>query len=494
MGQIDRLADVEETETKSDGEEILLGRSLCCVGVCPYHGHIGPQADPSETDRSSSNHSPLKQWIKLHRSQSARRDLTGGLQPDYNLVDDESDGLTPIPSAAQPVSIDTQLRSDGTTSSAKIEIEMGDPAIATHISAGATSEGIAAAVSEAKKNDRGETIDSLFSRFLGESSAGRGMPAHSSSPKTSGPATESQSADQAAHATSQGNAMQALLAKLATPAAPSTLPLSADVRSPTSQSFPNSTYALPPSSSAHMQNSPSQAHARSLLSMLSPKVTSAAPASSAPPSHQGFPPQPNFASHPVVPAQSSTSAGDKEIRRKALLDNMMAGLGPITSPTPTHAPTSNAQYMSPQQAARSPLAQAPQPMFGQSSQPIAPIPQMMSGPPAYPYSQQRPSQLPLHNVPPHSAGPHHMPPSGTQWHMPGPPSPMVPFNGIAPPPAFSGNLPMPPQFMPTGQNQRGHSQHLLNQLLAGPPPAPAPKPPQGAGDLLNVLLGARPTG
>jgi hypothetical protein len=372
---------------------------------------------------------------------------------------------------------------------------MGDPAIATHISAGATSEGIAAAVREAKKNDRGETIDSLFSRFLGESSAGRGMAAHSSSPKTSGPATESQSADQAAHATSQGNAMQALLAKLATPATSSTLPPTANVGSPIPQPLPTSMYAVSSASAAQMQTSPSQAHARSLLSMLSPKVTPAAPALSAPVHQQGFPPQPNFASHPAAPAQSSTSAGDKETRRKALLDNMMAGLGPITSPTPAHAPASNAQYMSPRQAAHPPFAQAPQPMFGQSSQPIALIPQMMSGPPVYPYPQQRPPQLPVHNVPPHSAGPHHMPPSGAQWRMPGPPSPMVPFNGIAPPPAFSGNnMPMPPHFMPPVQNQGGHSQHLLNQLLAGPPPALAPKPPQGAGDLLNVLLGTRPTG
>lgn len=491
MGQIDRLADVEETETESDGKEILLGRSFCCVGVyLPLPGSYRTSRRPSETDRSSSNHSPLKQWIKLHRGQSARRDLTGGLQADYNLADDESDGLTPIPSAAQPVSIDTQLRSDGTTSSAKIEIEMGDPAIATHISAGATSEGIAAAVSEAKKNDRGETIDSLFSRFLGESSAGRGMAAHSSSPKTSGPATESQSADQAAHATSQGNAMQALLAKLATPAATSTF-----VGSPASQPLTTSAYTLSSASAAQKQASPSQTHAQSLLSMLSPKLTPAAPASSAPAPQQGFPPQPNFASHPVPPAQSSTSASDKEVRRKALLDNMMAGLGPITSPTLTHVSTSNAQYMSPQQAARPPFAQAPQPMFGQSSQPIAPIPQMISGPPAYPYPQQRPPHFPVHNVPPHSAGPHHMPSSGAHWPMPGPPSPMVPFNGIAPPPAFSGNnMPMPPQFMPTVPIQGGHSQHLLNQLMAGPAPPLVPKPPQGAGDLLNALLGTRPTG
>jgi hypothetical protein len=395
------------------------------------------------------------------------------------MMDEESDGLTPIPTAAQPVSIDTQLRSDGTTSSAKIEIEMGDPAIATHISAGATTESLTS--SEAKKNDRGETIDSLFSRFLGESSAGRGMSANVSLPKTSGPATESQSADQAAHATSQGNAMQALLAKLATPAG--------------SVNAPSMSYASPSAQTAQMQTSPNQTHAQSLLSMLSPKATPAAPASTAPAAQQGLPPPPNFASHPSVPAQPNTSADDKEVRRKALLDNMMAGLGPISSPASSHALPGphNIQYAS-HQPVQPPFPQALQPMFGQNSQQIAHVPQMISGPPTYPYPQQRPPpSLPLQNIPPHSAGPPQMHPSGAHWHMPGPPSPMVPFNGIAPPPAFTGNMPIPPQFMSPTQPQRGHSQNLLNQLLAGPPPHAAPKP-QGAGDLLNVLLGSRPTG
>ncbi|KAG7530471.1 hypothetical protein FFLO_05012 [Filobasidium floriforme] len=396
--------------------------------------------------------SPLKQWIKLHRQQSSHPNVAQGeVTAD---LDEESEGYTPVPTAAEPVAIDTQVRTDGTTATRKVEIELGDPAVATHISA---------AAGEAKKNDRGETLDALFSRFLGESSAGRGMSTSTAPVRTDGPATPSQIASQEAQETSQGNAMQALLAKLASPAVTnaSVIPTYA---SPAPPSFPTAAYAMPP---VQPHAPPGQVHARNLLSMLSPK---------APPAAVNSPtnaPLVNYASHPP-PAliASARPPDDKEIRRKALLDNMMAGLGGPTSQQPNHMTggSPGVHYMSSSH-------QHPQPSFP----PIQGLPRHVPPP------QLGPASFSSYPVPPHLAGPHQMPPPGPPaWsgNVGGPPPPMhLGFNGhITGPPPAPG-----PQY-PQAQHPQG-----MPQMPAHPPPM-SPTKQRDAGDLLNALLGPRPPG
>lgn len=388
----------------------------------------------NQTDRPDPD-SPLKQWIKLHRQQSSRTNMPQG------ELDEESEGYTPVPTAAEPVAIDTQVRTDGTTATRKVEIEVGDPAIATHISA---------AAGEAKKNDRGETLDALFSRFLGESKAGRGM---SAAPvKNDGPATQSQIATQAAQETSQGNAMQALLAKLASPAVSNTLPTYA---SPAPPAFPTSTYAMPP---APNHASPGQVHARNLLSMLSPKATPATvnPPASAPSFNSS--PQGYYTAQPSAPPPTRD---DKEIRRKALLDNMMAGLGQPASQRPDHMTggSTSVHYMSSQHA-QPPFQPQPQP------QPIQGLPSRALAPP-----QLGPASFSSYPVPPHLTGhPDFMPPpqGPPMWNrnVAGPPPHAMPY-GMMPAPG-------PPNY--------------------GPPPPLLPPKQRDAGDLLNALLGPRPSG
>ena len=445
MGQVVGLADMAKAETQGVGEKVLLGRTLRRASL--LDGHETGARELTKSNSTIHAHSPLKQWIKLHRQQASRPNTIQG--EALVEMDEESEGYTPVPTAAEPVAIDTQVRTDGITASRKVEIELGDPAVATHISA---------ATGEAKKNDRGETLDALFSRFLGESTAGRGM---SSPPvRNEGPATQSEIATQAAQETSQGNAMQALLAKLASPAVPNatTLPTYA---SPAPPAFPTSAYAMPP---AQAHASPGQVHARNLLSMLSPKATPATvtPAASAPPIN--FPPQVNYASHP--PGSVASTRDDKEGRRKALLDNMMAGLGQPASQQPNHMTggSNSVHYMSSQHA---------QPLY----QPVQGLPSHSLPP------QFGPASFPSHHhVPPHLAGHQQMPPPGPAFWNGNNGNPGIPLHPMQTVPF--GMIPVP---------SGPHQPQTMLQGLTQPPAMPPPKQ-RDAGDLLNALLGPRPPG
>lgn len=407
--------------------------------------------------------------------------------------------------------------------------------------------------SEPKRNDRGETLDSLFARFMVNSATPSDSPnaKHAAAPSTQATSTmqtttttattiaPTTSQDQELGLQSKEKAMQSLLAKLAL--APSIQPSLTSSGQMHSTSSPMVNPALPVS----QERTPSAAAARTPIhpgeALLSKLAAACQPSS--PGRHLSTTPKqlPAALVVPNGPSTPTAAHDDREARRKAMLDSVMASsttgnnMSSSSPMRPMAPPQASAyQYAHPalvSPAMATPLVpttgpsgpnQIPQPMppnqplppFGNVDPFIAPgLPGHPGQPPVHvngigPYPAH-PALMQWNGNPAHSPALQmnpHLVPQPSQNRGPPPPPPLPPAGSVPVPfQSFNANqptagmlsqhptqLPNHPLIPLQQQQQRPH------QTVPPPPASGASAKPQDAQALLNALMGGgmgtRPVG